>query len=435
MKTQGNIPVSKVERASKFVKTGIKVGGNYLKHYTKKVFDPETTKDELHKANAEDIYSSLSELKGSALKVAQMMSMDRNMLPRAYAQKFQLSQYSAPPLSGPLVVRIFQQSFGKSPQEVFDKFEPKAANAASIGQVHEAWKDGKKLAVKIQYPGVADSVKSDLRMVRPFAVRIAGLNEADVDKYMEEVESKLLEETDYDLELRRSVEITQACAHILNLYFPKYYPEFSSKKIITMDWIDGQHLDEFLKTDPSQEVRDKIGQALWDFYDFQIHTLKQVHADPHPGNFLMRADGGLGIIDFGCVKEIPSGFYETYFSLINPHVLKDKATIDRIFAELEFIHPFDSKEDVSFYTDLFVTMTEMLGKPFHHESFDFGDDEYFDNIYAFADQLSGMKKLRESKVARGVKDSLYINRTYFGLYSMLNQLKAKINTHAGFVVG
>lgn len=432
MKNQGNIPVSKVERAGKFVKTGIKVGGNYLKHYTKKVFDPELTRDDLHRANAEDIYSSLSELKGSALKVAQMMSMDKNMLPRAYAEKFQLSQYSAPPLSGPLVVKIFRQTFGKTPQEVFDQFDLKATNAASIGQVHTAWKDGKKLAVKIQYPGVADSVKSDLRMVKPFAVRIAGLNEADVDKYMEEVESKLLEETDYDLELRRSMEITKACAHIPNLYFPNYYPEYSSRKIISMDWLEGQHLGEFLETQPSQEVRNSIGQALWDFYDFQIHTLRQVHADPHPGNFLMSKEGQLGIIDFGCVKEIPAGFYETYFSLINPHVLKDKAMIDKIFAELAFIHPTDSAEDVDFYTALFVTMTEMLGRPFHHEHFDFGDDTYFDTIYAFADKLYGMKKLRESKVARGVKDTLYINRTYFGLYSMLNQLKAKINTHAGF---
>ncbi len=433
MKTNGNIPVSKVERAGKFVKTGIKVGGNYIKHYTKKAFDPNTTREELHQANADDIYESLSELKGSALKVAQMMSMDRNMLPRAYAEKFQLSQFSAPPISGPLVVKTFQKAFGKSPQELYDRFNPKAANAASIGQVHEAWKGGQKLAVKVQYPGIADSVKSDLRMVKPFAVRIVGLCEADVDKYMEEVESKLMEETDYTLELTRSQQITQACAHISNLYFPVYYPELSSKKILTMDWIEGMHLGEFMATNPSQEVRNRIGQALWDFYDFQIHTLRQVHADPHPGNFLMKADGTLGIIDFGCVKELAEPFYSNYFSLIDKQVLSDRSIVDPIFATLEFIHPADPAEDVEFYTNLFLYMTELLGKPFFEEEFDFGDEAYFDSVYQFAEKLSGMKKLRDSKVARGLKDSLYINRTYYGLYSMLNQLKAKVNTHLGFL--
>jgi predicted unusual protein kinase regulating ubiquinone biosynthesis (AarF/ABC1/UbiB family) len=432
MKTNGNIPVSKVERAGKFMKTGIKVGGNYLKHYTKKAFDSTTTKEELHQANADDIYASLSELKGSALKVAQMMSMDRNMLPRAYAEKFQLSQFSAPPISGPLVVKTFRQAFDKSPQELFDRFNPKAANAASIGQVHEAWKGEQKLAVKVQYPGIADSVKSDLRMVKPFAVRIVGLNEADVDKYMQEVETKLIEETDYTLELKRSQEITQACSHIKDIYFPVYYPELSSKKILTMDWIDGMHLGEFIATNPSQEVRNRIGQALWDFYDFQIHTLRQVHADPHPGNFLLKEDGTLGIIDFGCVKELVEPFYTNYFSLINTQALNDRSIVDPIFTTLEFIHPKDSPEDVEFYTELFLSMTELLGRPFFSEEFDFGDDVYFDSVYQFAEKLSGMKKLRDSKVARGLKDSLYINRTYYGLYSMLNQLKAKVNTHLGF---
>jgi len=305
-KEQNSIPTTKVARASEFVKTGFKIGVNHVKYYTKKAFDPTTTKAELHELNALDIYDSLSQLKGSALKVAQMMSMDRNILPKQYSEKFQLSQYSAPPLSGPLVVKTFQKYFGKSPLELFDSFEMKANNAASIGQVHIAYKDGKKLAVKIQYPGIAESISSDLKMVKPFAVRLMGLNEADIDNYMAEVEVKLMEETDYTLELKRGIEITEACAHIKDLFFPKYYAEFSSPKIITMDWLEGKHLKDFMETNPSQEVLDKIGQTLWDFYEFQLHTLRQVHADPHPGNFYFTPEGNVGVIDFGCVKEIPA---------------------------------------------------------------------------------------------------------------------------------
>ena len=137
------IPVSKVHRASKFIATGAKIGTNYLKHYSKQLVNGDTGKEELHHDNARDIYNSLSELKGSALKVAQMLSMDRSLLPAAYQQKFSMAQYSAPPLSYPLVVKTFQKYFGKSPEKIFDTFSTKAANAASMGQVHRATLNGK----------------------------------------------------------------------------------------------------------------------------------------------------------------------------------------------------------------------------------------------------------------------------------------------------
>ena len=428
MKTQSSVPTTKVARASQFMKAGVKVGGNYIKHYSKKLLDPNRSKEELHKDNAADIYDALSELKGSALKMAQMLSMDRGLLPVAYSDKFTMAQYSAPPLSGPLVVKTFKTYFGKSPSQLFDKFEIEAVNAASIGQVHVAWKDGKKLAVKVQYPGVADAVTSDLRIAKPLAVTLLNLNERDIDRYMGEVEAKLLEETDYDLELKRSIEISEACAHIPDLVFPKYYPELSSKRILTMDWLDGMHLKEFLKTNPSQAVRNRIGQALWDFYDFQIHTLRQVHADPHPGNFLMRADGTMGVIDFGCVKVIPEFYYDNYFRLVNPDTVDDDALTEQIFENLEFLTPADSPKDRAFFSGLFKQMIRMLGEPFAVEEFDFGDDRYFNEVYAFAEGLTKVEELKSSKVARGSQDGLYVNRTYYGLYAMLNELKATVVT-------
>lgn len=428
MKTQSSVPTTKVARASQFMKAGVKVGGNYIKHYSKKLLDPSRSKEELHKDNAADIYDALSELKGSALKMAQMLSMDRGLLPVAYSDKFTMAQYSAPPLSGPLVVKTFKTYFGETPSQLFDKFEIEAVNAASIGQVHQAWKDGKKLAVKVQYPGVADAVVSDLRIAKPLAVTLLNLNERDIDRYMGEVEAKLLEETDYDLELKRSIEISEACVHIPDLIFPKYYPDLSSKRILTMDWLDGMHLKEFLKTNPSQAVRNRIGQALWDFYDYQIHTLRQVHADPHPGNFLMRADGTMGVIDFGCVKVIPAFYYDNYFRLVNPDTIDDDALMEQIFENLEFLTPVDSPKDRAFFSGLFKQMIRMLGEPFAVEEFDFGDDRYFNEVYAFAEGLTKVEELKSSKVARGSQDGLYVNRTYYGLYAILNELKARVVT-------
>ncbi|MHA7129089.1 ABC1 kinase family protein [Algoriphagus namhaensis] len=425
---QEAIPVSKVQRAAKFFTTGAKVGGNYVKHYAKKMVNPELQKDELHQNNAEDIYKSLSQLKGSALKVAQMMSMDKNLLPRAYQDKFTMAQYSAPPLSYPLVVRTFNQYFGKTPDSMFDTFTRSAVNAASIGQVHQATIGDKVYAVKIQYPGVADSVSSDLKLVRPFALRLLNMNERELDHYMAEVEEKLLEETDYELEIRRSREISEACGHIPNLFFPKYYDELSSERIITMDWIQGDHLKEWLETGPSQELRNQIGQALWDFYHHQVHNIKQVHADPHPGNFIVKENGVLGIIDFGCVKVIPEDFYKGYFSLIKKDLLIKEDELNQIFYDLEFISDKDTATEQEYFKGVFKEMISLLGKPFHVDKFDFSDDAFFEQIFALGDRISNDKMFKKSRQARGSRHGLYINRTYFGLYNLLNQLQAEVVT-------
>jgi predicted unusual protein kinase regulating ubiquinone biosynthesis (AarF/ABC1/UbiB family) len=425
---QESIPSTKVERAMRFVKTGAQIGGNYIKHYSKKIIDPSISKDRLHEDNAEDVYNALSELKGSALKVAQMLSMEKNVLPRAYTNKFALAQYSAPPLSGPLIIQTFNKQFGKTPQQIFDTFNMKSTRAASIGQVHEATLNGKKLAVKIQYPGVAESIKSDLKLVKPVAFRLIGLSEKEFEKYITEVENKLLEETNYDLELKRSQEISALCQHIPNVQFTHYYPEYSSNKVLVMDWLDGFHLEEFLALKPSQEIKNKIGQAMWDFYDLQVHTQKAVHADPHPGNFLMTQEGKLGVIDFGCVKEIPEDFYYNYFALLLPEVLSNEETIRKIMLQQQIVSEKDSHKVQQTITDAFIKMTTLLSKPFTHDEFDFSDNDYIDSIYALGEEVAAMKELKESKEGRGSQHALYINRTYFGLYSILNVLGAKVKT-------
>jgi len=233
--------------------------------------------------------------------------------------------------------------------------------------------------------------------------------------------------------MKNGLGIAKACEAIPNLHFPSYYPEYSSDRIITMDWLEGMHMKDFLATNPSQETRNKIGQALWDFYEFQIHNLREVHADPHPGNFLFRADGTVGIIDFGCVKDMTENFYYDYFSLINPETIADDEEINRLFMRLQFLYPTDSPSEQVFYTQIFKEMIIMLGMPFHGGSFDFGDEAYFNNVYAYGEKLSKMKEIREGKMARGFKDGLYINRTYYGLYSLLSELKANVNTHSRFM--
>ncbi|MFM8744026.1 MAG: ABC1 kinase family protein, partial [Cytophagales bacterium] len=339
---QGSIPVGKVKRASKFIATGAKIGGNYLKHYSKKLINPELSKDELHADNAADIYKSLSQLKGSALKVAQMLSMDKNLLPTAYQNQFALAQYSAPPLSFPLVVRTFEKYFQNNPSKLYDTFEKTARNAASIGQVHEATLNGKKLAVKIQYPGVGDSIKSDLAMVKPIALRMFNLNPNEYDEFIQEVQARMLEEADYTLELKRSIRLSECCSAIPDLVFPHYYQHLSCEKILTMDWLEGMPLGEYLKRNElSRPDANRIGQAMWNFYHYQIHQLKELHADPHPGNFIITNDKKLGIIDFGCVKIIPADFYPQYFQLMEKDILQNPNKLNNALHQLRFIYEDD----------------------------------------------------------------------------------------------
>jgi predicted unusual protein kinase regulating ubiquinone biosynthesis (AarF/ABC1/UbiB family) len=426
MKTIDKIPVSKIQRATKLVSTGAKVGVNYLKYYGDKIVNTEIdAKERLNRNNADDIYDGLKQLKGSALKVAQMLSMEKSILPQAYVEKFSLAQFSVPPLSPPLVLKTFKKYFGKSPNDIYDSFNATSSNAASIGQVHVAEKNGKKLAVKIQYPGVAQSISSDLAMVKPIAMSMFNIKGKDSDKYFKEVEGKLLEETNYRLEISQSKEMALACSHISNLLFPEYYEKLSSERIITMDFMEGEHLSEFALKNIDRTKSNKIGQALWDFYMYQIHKLKKVHADPHPGNFLVSEEGQLVALDFGCIKTIPEEFYKPYFELAETENLNNKDYFRDKLYELEILREDDSNEEIEFFTEMFHEMLSLFTQPFHKEVFDFSDPSFFGKIAELGERYSKNTELRKMNGNRGSKHFIYINRTFFGLYNLMFDLKAE----------
>ncbi|MCX7550322.1 ABC1 kinase family protein [Xanthomarina sp. F2636L] len=425
MKTIDKIPTSKISRASKLVTTGAKVGVNYIKYYgDKMVTNKEDAKDRLNKNNAEDIYDSLKQLKGSALKVAQMLSMEKTILPQAYVEKFSLAQFSVPPLSPALVLKTFKKYFGKTPDELYDIFNATSINAASIGQVHLAEKDGKKLAVKIQYPGVADSIATDLAMVKPIAMSMFNIKGKDSDKYFKEVETKLIEETDYILEVKQSQEIANACAHIPNLKFPKYYETLSSDRIITMDYMEGEHLSEFTKHNTNATHANNIGQALWDFYMYQIHNLKKVHADPHPGNFLISKEKELIALDFGCVKIIPEDFYSPYFELAKKENITNQEKFLSKLYELEILKTEDTEEEKEFFTKMFHDMLSLFSEPLQEDTFDFSNSEFFLKIAELGEKYSKNTQIRKYNANRGSKHFIYMNRTFFGLYNLMFDLKA-----------
>lgn len=430
-KDQESIRAGAVGRMAALGGAGARVGVNYLKHYGramvggKDVESRRKLREDLDQKNAETVYETFSKLKGGPLKLAQMLSIDKNLLPSAYARQFAQAQSSVPPLSYPLVARTFQREFGKGPEEVFEHFEKKATHGASIGQVHRARHKGREYAVKVQYPGVAQSLSSDLRVVKPIALRILGLREADVDSYFREVETRLLEETDYRHELARSVELTKASAHLEGVRFPDYHPDLSTGRILTSDWIDGMPLDRFADGEATQRERDRIGQALWNFYSHQVHDLLVFHADPHPGNFLVK-EGELWVLDFGCTKKISQEFYRKQFRFLDPRLERDPALLREALRDLDVILPEDAPEQIETITSLCMTWLELLARPFREGTFDFGDPGFLKAIYEMGEENRKADHLRTMRGQRGSPDTIYVNRAFFGLYSLLGRLRARV---------
>ena len=425
-KDQENIAVSKLGRAGKLANVGAKVGSNYIKHYAKKLVN-KGSQEELDEANAKDVYQAFSELKGGPLKMAQMLSLGDQLLPKAYTEEFVKSQSRVTPLSYPLIRKTFKKEVGKNPEEIFENFSQSAVNAASIGQVHRGTLEGVDYAIKIQYPGVADSLKSDLNLVAPIAIKILGLNKKEVKPYLDEVENKLMEETNYEQELENAKRIISGCSDLEDLRFPKFGKRLSGKRVITMTWLDGMSLSDWVKTNPSQRERNRIGQAMWNFYQFQIHTLKFVHADPHPGNFIVCPDGKLGVIDFGCIKELPLDFYQSYIKLLEYSREMESIEFKETLIELGLYDPKAPLKERELIMSTFPEMFELVGRPLMSDTFDFGNDEYFKEIYTKGEELSRNSDMRGLS-AQGSKHFIYFNRTYFGLYQLLNQLKANIET-------
>ncbi len=425
-KSQDKIAVSKLGRASKLANAGVKVGSNYIKHYAKKLVN-KGSKEDLDEANAKDLYKVFSELKGGPLKMAQILSLGDQLLPKAYTEEFAKAQSRVTPLSYPLIRKTFKKEVGKNPDEVFEKFSTSAVNAASIGQVHKGIIKGIEYAIKVQYPGVANSLQSDLNLVAPVAIKILGLKKSEVKPYLEEVESKLLEETNYEMELQNAKRIIDGCEGLEGIVFPKFKKKLSGKRVITMTWLNGLNLADWVKTNPSQKERNRIGQALWDFYQYQIHELRFAHADPHPGNFIITEEGSLGVIDFGCTKELPLDFYKSYVKLLEYSREMESLEFKETLIELGLYDPKASLKERELILSTFPEMFELVGMPLMSDTFDFGSDDYFKEIFVKGEALSKNSDMRGLST-QGSKHFIYFNRTYFGLYQLLNQLKANIDT-------
>ncbi|MFO0486209.1 MAG: lipopolysaccharide core heptose(II) kinase RfaY, partial [Sphingobacteriia bacterium] len=265
------------------------------------------------------------------------------------------------------------------------------------------------------------SIRSDMKMLRRIAPTFVKASAAEMRPYMDEVEHKLLEESNYELELKNSQEFATACQHLPGIYFPQYLPQYSSQRVITMSWIEGVHLRDFLKT-ASPATRTQAAQTIWDFYEYQMHVLKKLNADPHPGNFLFNEKGEVGVLDFGCTKALSNELYDDYFDLARKGLFEDKVETERILRKIQILRPEDKPAKVDQLMSLFSRMIGLVTQPYHTGTFNFGEKRFFEQVNEIGIEIS---KTRE---VRGSREFLFINRTYFGLFALFQQMEVVLET-------
>src|SRR5579859_7158172 len=265
---------------------------------------------EIQQRTAEQIFRVLGELKGGAMKFGQALSIFEAALPPEIAGPYRATltrlQESAPPLPARTVHQVLARELGPDWRSSFESFSAVPAAAASIGQVHRAvWQDGRRVAVKIQYPGAGRALISDFNQLsragRLFGLLMPGL---EVKPLLDELRDRVAEELDYQMEASSQRAFADAYRDDADIYVPDVV--LATDQVLVTEWMDGTPLSRVI-SDGSQEERDRAGILLVRFLFSGPARAGLLHADPHPGNFRLLGDGRLGVLDFGAVDHLPGG--------------------------------------------------------------------------------------------------------------------------------
>jgi predicted unusual protein kinase regulating ubiquinone biosynthesis (AarF/ABC1/UbiB family) len=304
----------------------------------------EIVAQEIQQRTADQVFRVLGELKGGAMKLGQALSIFEAALPPELAGPYRATltklQESAPPLPATTVHRVLAADLGDNWRDSFESFDDTPAAAASIGQVHRAvWKDGRRVAVKIQYPGAGKALLNDFtqlaRIGRLFGVLMPGL---EVRPMLDELRDRVADELDYYLEAQSQRAFAAAYAGDPDIYVPDVVTE--TDHVLVTEWMDGTPLSKII-SDGSKEDRNRAGILLTRFLFSGPARAGLLHADPHPGNFRLLADGRLGVLDFGAVDRLPDGLPPIFGRLLrimhdpDPDIVE----VERVLREDNFLRP------------------------------------------------------------------------------------------------
>lgn len=360
------------------------------------------------------IADTLGEMKGAVMKVGQIASQYKDIFPPEVAKAIAKLQRQAPAMPFAEIKKQVEKELGKPLNQIFSHFEEQPFAAASIGQVHKATlPNGDQVVVKVQYPGVDEACESDLKQVR-LALRLMGVLKVDKklqDRLFKEIQDSLHEELNYEIEAQ-NLQVFRTFHQALDrqIIIPQVFPEFSSRRILTLSLEKGESIETASTWD--LEIRNQIGERLIRALGQEIFFLKRFHCDPHPGNFAFREDGSVIIYDFGGVKTLSNGIIQHFKNLVRAGRKADIRTIENELTALDALAEKDK-----FPEALYQEWLEVLLRPLTTH-YDFAENS------AHHDGMKLVKKsLKYWDVFKPSPDTLMVNRTISGHYWNLIQLK------------
>jgi predicted unusual protein kinase regulating ubiquinone biosynthesis (AarF/ABC1/UbiB family) len=413
------LPTGRMARARVAGVLAAKIGARRVGKAARKLIGQAATAGSDEESEAEMVFEALSHLRGPALKLAQTLSMESDLLPEAYRREFQKAHYQAPSLGPAAVRRLLTSEFLKPPEQVFESVDLQAFAAASIGQVHHAKsRNGESLAVKVQYPGVRKAVLADLTMVRYLLTPL--LRSPYVSRVMTELEARFVEEVDYRGELSNTAWFHERLTRH-GLRAPRPHLELSTSMVLTTDLLPGVHLREWLSTNPPQQVRDRAAQSIWDIFCISFFDWGQMHADPNPGNYLFEPDGTVGVIDFGCVKKIAPELADTVARYMRAELRGDRAVLRDMLERLGV--NLDSLSEEGW--KLLEEMGRLKSLPFKEESCDFRTQLY-DPAKMTELARASRDFLKRGSFDGQTTETVMFDRNLRGLFNMFRMMGARV---------
>ncbi len=309
---------------------------------------------EFHKRTSERYAAMLGHSKGVLMKAGQVLSFVAlgSLVPperqRVYQAAMARLQADAPPMAPELAAAVVEAELGAPPEKVFAEFDPHAFAAASIGQVHAArLADGRRVAVKVQYPGVDQAIRADLdntellaTFLQLLGAVVPGSNRLDVRAVAREVADRIGEEIDYRIEAAYQTDFANAYRDHPVIRIPEVVPELSTGRVLTMDFADGMRWSEAVQAD--QQMRDRWGEVIYRFALGSLRMVGMFHADPHPGNYLFHDDGAVTFLDFGCVNRFSAEQVQLMQRIVAAAIADDATALWNTFVEIGFLTAADA---------------------------------------------------------------------------------------------
>jgi predicted unusual protein kinase regulating ubiquinone biosynthesis (AarF/ABC1/UbiB family) len=418
------IPRKAVQRTAKLATLPIGVAGRVVGGWGKRLtgMSSQDVNAEVTAKTAEQVFAVLGQLKGGAMKFGQALSVFEAAVPEELAAPYREAltklQAAAPPMPTRTVHRVLAEQLGSAWAKRFTEFDDEPAASASIGQVHRAvWHDGREVAVKVQYPGADEALNADLKQLLRFSRLVQAIMPGtEVRPLLEELRDRMVEELDYRTEADNQRAFAKAFDGDDHVLVPKVVA--SSPKVMVTEWIDGTPLATIIR-EGTQAQRDLAGQRLSEFHFSAPSRSGLLHADPHPGNFLLGDDGRLRAIDFGACARLPDGLPKTLGQMTRLALDRRSDDLLDLLRREHFIRPGTELlgEDVLNYLGPFV-------EPLRTERFKFTRKW----LQGQAERVGDLRK-PDSRTGRSLNlppQYLLIHRVTLGATGILCQLDAEV---------